>query len=82
VAGRTPRAPRWLRDLGLEWLFRLLIQPWRWRRQLALPRFAVRICWEAPRQRRALRRQVGSPPGRSSRGAITPSPWGMQGEKL
>jgi N-acetylglucosaminyldiphosphoundecaprenol N-acetyl-beta-D-mannosaminyltransferase len=82
LAGRTPRAPRWLRDLGLEWLFRLLVQPWRWRRQLALPRFAIRVFWEAPRRRRALRRQVGSPPGRSPRGAITPSPWGMQGEKL
>jgi N-acetylglucosaminyldiphosphoundecaprenol N-acetyl-beta-D-mannosaminyltransferase len=40
-AGRTPRAPRWMRRLELEWLHRLLTQPWRWRRQLALPRFAL-----------------------------------------
>lgn len=31
-----PRAPKWLQKLGFEWLFRLLVQPWRWRRQLAL----------------------------------------------
>jgi len=39
VAGVTRRAPPWLRRLGLEWLHRLLREPWRWRRQLALPRF-------------------------------------------
>ncbi len=39
LAERVPRAPRWMRRLGLEWLFRLACQPWRWRRMLALPRF-------------------------------------------
>jgi N-acetylglucosaminyldiphosphoundecaprenol N-acetyl-beta-D-mannosaminyltransferase len=39
VAGVTRRAPPWMRRLGLEWLHRLLREPWRWRRQLALPRF-------------------------------------------
>lgn len=39
IAGVQKRAPRWLQRLNLEWLFRLLSQPWRWRRQLALPRF-------------------------------------------
>lgn len=39
VAGVTRRAPPWVRRLGLEWLHRLLREPWRWRRQLALPRF-------------------------------------------
>lgn len=46
VAGVTPRAPRWMRGLGLEWLHRLIRQPWRWRRMLALPRFAWRV-WRA-----------------------------------
>jgi N-acetylglucosaminyldiphosphoundecaprenol N-acetyl-beta-D-mannosaminyltransferase len=32
LAGHVPRAPRWMRRLGLEWLFRLIRQPWRWRR--------------------------------------------------
>lgn len=50
VAGVVPRAPRWMRRLALEWLFRLLIQPWRWRRMLRLPRFvwAVLRCGERP----------------------------------
>jgi len=34
IAGKTRRAPRILRRLGLEWLFRLLVEPWRWRRIL------------------------------------------------
>ena len=45
VAGVRPRAPRWLRRSGLEWLHRLITQPWRWRRMLALPRFAWRVFW-------------------------------------
>lgn len=36
---RVPRAPHWLRAGGGEWLFRLLQQPWRWRRQLRLIQF-------------------------------------------
>ncbi len=29
IAGRVPRAPRWLADNGLEWIFRLTIEPHR-----------------------------------------------------
>jgi exopolysaccharide biosynthesis WecB/TagA/CpsF family protein len=39
ISGAAPRAPERFRRFGLEWLFRLLIQPARLRRQLALPRF-------------------------------------------
>ena len=39
VAGVARRAPVWMRRAGLEWLHRLAREPWRWRRQLALPRF-------------------------------------------
>lgn len=39
ISGKVPRAPLFLRNLGLEWLFRLIIQPWRIRRQLALVHF-------------------------------------------
>jgi len=39
ISGATRRAPLWMRRAGLEWLFRLLRQPWRLRRQLALPAF-------------------------------------------
>jgi N-acetylglucosaminyldiphosphoundecaprenol N-acetyl-beta-D-mannosaminyltransferase len=41
ISGRTRRAPKWMRERGVEWLYRLVRQPWRWRRQLALPRFAL-----------------------------------------
>jgi N-acetylglucosaminyldiphosphoundecaprenol N-acetyl-beta-D-mannosaminyltransferase len=43
VAGVSRRAPRWMRQCGLEWLYRLLREPWRWRRQLALPRFMALV---------------------------------------
>jgi N-acetylglucosaminyldiphosphoundecaprenol N-acetyl-beta-D-mannosaminyltransferase len=39
IGGRIERAPRVVRRLGLEWLYRLVKEPRRWRRQLALPRF-------------------------------------------
>lgn len=32
LSGSVPRAPIWLRKLGLEWLFRVTIQPWRIKR--------------------------------------------------
>jgi N-acetylglucosaminyldiphosphoundecaprenol N-acetyl-beta-D-mannosaminyltransferase len=32
IAGTAKRAPGWLQRLGLEWLHRLVMQPWRWRR--------------------------------------------------
>lgn len=35
-SNKVPRAPKWLRDLGFEWLFRLVVQPRRIKRQLAL----------------------------------------------
>ncbi|MBX3011176.1 MAG: WecB/TagA/CpsF family glycosyltransferase [Caldilineaceae bacterium] len=43
VAGITPRAPRWMQQWGIEWVYRLLRQPWRWRRMLALPLFVLRV---------------------------------------
>jgi len=40
LAGETPRAPAWMRRFGLEWLYRLIRQPQRWRRILvAVPLF-------------------------------------------
>lgn len=43
IAGVRKRAPVWMQRLGLEWLFRLIQEPRRWRRMLALPRFAWRV---------------------------------------
>lgn len=39
ISGEVKRAPLWIRSLGLEWLFRLIIQPWRIKRQLALIKY-------------------------------------------
>lgn len=38
-AGRVRRAPRWVNRMALEWLWRLVMEPWRWRRQLKLFKF-------------------------------------------
>jgi len=46
IAGRAQRAPRWVQRLGLEWLHRLIHQPWRWRRMLALPKFVWLVMQE------------------------------------
>lgn len=43
IAGVQRRAPGWVQRIQLEWLYRLATQPWRWRRQLALPRFAAAV---------------------------------------
>ncbi|MEH2027787.1 WecB/TagA/CpsF family glycosyltransferase [Nostoc sp.] len=41
-SGTKTRAPAWLGNNNLEWLYRLYQEPWRWRRMLALPAFAVK----------------------------------------
>jgi N-acetylglucosaminyldiphosphoundecaprenol N-acetyl-beta-D-mannosaminyltransferase len=53
VSGHTPRAPGWLADNGLEWIFRLAIEPQRmWRRYLlGNPVFVSRVIGQA-RERR------------------------------
>ncbi len=43
ISGQVPRAPSWLRNLGFEWLFRLIIQPWRLKRQLRLIEFIGKL---------------------------------------
>lgn len=39
LAGAVPRAPHWVQRAGFEWTFRLLREPRRLRRQLAIPYF-------------------------------------------
>lgn len=51
VTGRSARAPQWARDRGLEWLYRLYKEPWRWRRMTALPRFAFQVLFTHPEGR-------------------------------
>ena len=46
ISGKVPRAPKVLQKIGLEWLFRLIIQPWRIRRQLKLLKFILTVLSE------------------------------------
>ncbi len=43
LSGRQRRAPAVMQRLGLEWLYRLYREPWRWRRMLALPQSAILV---------------------------------------
>jgi N-acetylglucosaminyldiphosphoundecaprenol N-acetyl-beta-D-mannosaminyltransferase len=43
LTGRVPRAPEWMRRAGLEWLHRLVRQPWRIRRMAVLPVYAFKV---------------------------------------
>ena len=48
VAGTIPQAPRWMMNLGCEWLFRFATEPRRlWKRYLKHnPRFVVLFLWQ------------------------------------
>jgi len=46
IAGNIPRAPHFFRALGLEWFYRLIREPNRFRRQLALPQFFFNVLKE------------------------------------
>ena len=47
LSGKLKRAPAPIRRLGIEWLFRLSQEPWRWRRIAQLPVFAWRVIKES-----------------------------------
>lgn len=47
LAGKIRRAPKFIRKIGLEWLWRLILQPWRLKRQLRL----IEFVWLVLKQR-------------------------------
>lgn len=47
ISGKVKRAPAVWQKLNLEWLYRLISNPSRWKRQLKLPVFAVKAIAEA-----------------------------------
>ncbi len=56
LAGEVPRAPRWLRATGMEWSWRLLMEPRKmWKRYLTTN---TEFLWAAGRE--ALRRRLGA----------------------
>ena len=46
ISGKVTRAPYFLQAAGFEWLYRLIKQPWRFKRQLSLLEFVVKILKE------------------------------------
>lgn len=46
ISGTVVRAPQLFQSLGLEWLYRLVNQPWRWKRQIALLEFVYLVICE------------------------------------
>lgn len=43
LAGKAQRAPQFFQKNGLEWLYRLYKEPWRFKRMLDLPRFILLV---------------------------------------
>lgn len=58
IAGKARRAPVAFRSIGLEWLYRLLAQPTRWRRQVALLHFVRHVMTQRIRDMTAIGRGV------------------------
>lgn len=51
ISGKVKRAPLFWQKLNLEWLYRLMATPSRWKRQLAIPRFVWTVFREKWRNR-------------------------------
>ncbi|NLL37545.1 MAG: WecB/TagA/CpsF family glycosyltransferase, partial [Fretibacterium sp.] len=43
LSGRLKRSPEFLQKIGLEWLYRLLQEPGRWKKNLGLITFVLRV---------------------------------------
>jgi hypothetical protein len=75
LAGAVPRAPRWMSESGLEWLYRLGREPTRlWRRYLVRdPKFLL-VVGELLRRRMHGRRSASSPENGPERRGSASSP--------
>lgn len=66
ISGRLPAPPAFVSRWGFKWLWRLVLEPWRWRRQLALLEFALLVIKERMRTGDVKRSKSQSPdPGLS-----------------
>jgi N-acetylglucosaminyldiphosphoundecaprenol N-acetyl-beta-D-mannosaminyltransferase len=50
ISGRKKRAPKWMQALCIEWLYRLLKEPQRLKRQIALPKFLWLMLFSSKRR--------------------------------
>lgn len=46
ICGNIKRAPKWMCSMGLEWLYRLIKEPWRIKRMSVLPKFLAKVVLE------------------------------------
>jgi N-acetylglucosaminyldiphosphoundecaprenol N-acetyl-beta-D-mannosaminyltransferase len=46
ISGKVTRAPSWVSAMGMKWLWRLILEPWRIKRQLALVKFVWMVLIE------------------------------------
>lgn len=46
ISQRVKRAPLWVQKIGFEWMFRLLREPWRIKRQISLLKFVLLVLRE------------------------------------
>lgn len=52
LGGSVERAPSWMRSRNLEWVYRLILQPWRFQRIIkAFPVFPFFVVWETVKKR-------------------------------
>ncbi len=52
LGGSVERAPSWMRSRNLEWVYRLILQPWRFQRIIkAFPVFPFFVVWETIKKR-------------------------------
>jgi N-acetylglucosaminyldiphosphoundecaprenol N-acetyl-beta-D-mannosaminyltransferase len=58
LSGRAPLAPAFMRRMGMEWLYRLVTQPWRWRRILRVFRFGALVWVEIIRRKLRRKRET------------------------
>lgn len=54
ISGQLAWAPKWIQKLGLEWAYRLLQNPKRFKRALALPRFVLAVKSQVRREKKTL----------------------------
>lgn len=51
LSGKACRAPKWMQEHRLEWLYRLMKEPTRFKRMLALPKFVAAVkCGKGTKQ--------------------------------
>jgi len=51
LAGMKDRAPEWVQKVGLEWLYRLLLEPGRIKKDLMLLEFVLKVEMAAGRRK-------------------------------